>query len=137
MSASPSLEWLARLVLWLLAGYHLAVGAAALLAPALAVRLVRSLYGAALPEGGAYRYMTSMIGALAVTLGGLAAVAALAPAENRAIVAALVVLQLARIFCRLRDCRLLAASLGVTARRNAAAVLVLGAECVVLGLWLR
>jgi hypothetical protein len=124
-------------VLWLLAAYHLVLGAAALLAPALAVRLVRSLYGAAVPEGGAFRYMTSMIGALALAVGGLAGVAALAPAEHRAVVAALVCLQLCRIFCRLRDRRLLAASLGVSARSNGAAVLVLGAECVVLALWLR
>ena len=137
MTAAPPLDRLATLVLWLLAAYHIAAGAAALLAPALAARLVRSLYGAAVPEGGAFQYMTSMIGALALAVGGLACVAALAPAENRAIVSALVALQLCRIFCRLRDRRLLAASLGVSARSNGAAVLVLGTECVVLGLWLR
>ena len=137
MIAAVSLELLARLVLWLLAAYHLVLGAAALLAPPLAVRLVRSLYGAAVPEGGAFRYMTSMIGALALAVGWLAAVAARAPAEHRAVVGALVLLQLCRIFCRLRDRRLLARSLGVSARSNGAAVVVLGAECAVLGLWLR
>jgi hypothetical protein len=134
---APSLERLVQLVLWLLAGYHLALGAAALVAPALAVRLMRSLYGAELPEGGAFRYMTSMIGALAVAIGCLAAAAARAPAEHRAVVGALLLLQLCRIFCRLRDRGLLAASLGVSARRNGAAVVVLGAECLLLGLWLR
>ena len=137
MIAAPSLERLAQLVLWLLAAYHLVLGAAALLAPGLAVRLVRSLYGAAVPEGGAFRYMTSMIGALALAVGCLAAVAAIAPAEHREVVAALVLLQICRLSCRLRDRRLLAQSLGVSPRSNGAAVVVLGVECVVLGLWLR
>jgi hypothetical protein len=137
VTAPPSLERAVQLVLWLLAGYHLVVGAAALVAPALAARLIRSLYGATLPAEDAFRFATSMIGALALAIGLLAAVAALAPAEHRAIVGALIVLQLGRIFCRVRDRRLLASSLGVSPRSNGAAIAVLGAECIVLGLWMR
>ena len=137
MSASPALERVVQLVLWLLAVYHLVMGSAALFVPALAARLVRSLYGATLPESDAFRYATSMIGVLALAVGLLAAVAALRPAEHRAIVGALLVLQLGRLFCRVRDRRLLGTAFGVSARGNAAAIGVLAAECVVLGLWLR
>ena len=137
MSMASALEAAARVVLWLLAAYHVVVGAVALVSPARAASVMRSLYGAALPESDAFRYATSMIGALALAIGLVAAVAALAPAQHRAIVAALLVLQLGRIFCRLRDRRLLSASLGVTMQRNGAAIAILGAECAVLGLWLR
>jgi hypothetical protein len=137
VSAASALESAARFVLWLLAAYHVVVGAIALVAPARAASVMRALYGAALPSGDAFRYATSMIGALALAIGLVAGVAALAPAQHRAIIVALLVLQLGRIFCRLRDRRLLASSLGVTARRNGAAIIVLGAECAVLGLWLR
>jgi hypothetical protein len=78
-----------------------------------------------------------MTGALALAVGSLAAVAARAPRDHRAIVAALVVLQLGRAYCRIRDRRLLADSLGVSAGRNAAAIALLGAESAVLLLWLR
>ena len=134
---ASALEGAARFVLWLLAVYHVVVGAIALVSPARAASVMRSLYGAALPQSDAFRYATSMIGALALAIGLVAGVAALAPAQHRGIVAALLVLQLGRIFCRLRDRRLLASSLGVTTGRNGAAIVVLGAECAVLGLWLR
>lgn len=126
-----------RLVLWLLAGYHLVAGAAALLLPATARRGVRALYGAVLPEDDAVRYMISVTGALALAFGVLIAAAALAPAEHRDIIGALLVLQLGRAYCRLRDRRLLATALRVTARSNGAAILMLVAECLVLGTWLR
>lgn len=131
------LEPVVQLVLFVLAGYHIIVGGIALVAPSYAPLLMRSLYGARLPrDDGALRYMTSMIGGLALAIGILAAVAALRPAENAAIVAALLVLQLARIWCRLRDRQLLATALGVSARSNAASIATLGLECVVFGLWL-
>jgi hypothetical protein len=123
-------------VLWLLAAYHLTMGVTALVSPATAPRVMRALYGMTLPADDAWRYLTSMVGTLALTIGVLAAVAALAPAANRPIVAALLLLQLGRILCRIRDRRLLATALGVSGVRNSAAILVLVVECVVLGTWL-
>ena len=126
-----------RCVLWLLAAYHLAMGGIAVLAPSVASRVVRALYGAAVVESGQVRYMTSMIGALAIAIGGLAVVAALSPAANHSIVAALIVLMITRIFCRVRDRRLLAESFGVSGRRNMAAIALLAAESAILLLGLR
>jgi len=128
---------LVTLVLWLLAAYHIVMGAVALFAPDLASRMVASLYGASVVASAQQRYMTSMIGALALAIGGLAAVAAQRPYDNRAIIAAFLVLQLFRTFCRLRDRRVLAESFGVSGRANATAIAVLGAESVVLLLGLR
>ncbi|MDB4893197.1 MAG: hypothetical protein JWL61_5052 [Gemmatimonadetes bacterium] len=128
---------LVTLVLWLLAAYHIVTGAVALFAPDLAPRVVGSLYGATVASGGQVRYMTSMIGALALAIGGLAVVAAQRPYANRPIIAMLIVLQLCRVFCRVRDRRVLAESFGVNARANAAAIAVLVAESAVLTLGLR
>lgn len=124
-------------VLWLLAVYHIALGTAALLVPSTAARLVRALYGAALPDDGAFRYAVSMIGALALVVGGLAVVAARAPHANHPIVLALLVLQLARAFCRVRDHALLARAFGITPARNRVAIAALAAESIVLTLALR
>ncbi len=128
---------LAAAVLWLLAAYHVAMGAAALFAPSAAARLVRALYGATLPDDGAFRYAVSMIGALALAVGGLAAVAARAPTEHQSIVLALLVLQLCRAFCRIRDRALLARVYGIAPARNVAAIAALAAESTVLALALR
>ena len=135
--ASAMLERIVQLVLLVLAAYHIIVGGIALAAPSYAPLLMRSFYGARLPASeGAVRYMTSMIGALALAIGGLAAVAALRPAAHMPIVAALLVLQLARMFCRIRDRKLLATSLGVHARSNSAAIAVLGLEAALFAVWL-
>ena len=130
------LDLLVRFVLWLLAAYHLVMGAMALFAPSAAPPVIRSLYGASIADSGQLRYLTSMIGALAIAIGGLAAVAAPSPASNRPVIAALLVLQLSRLFGRVRDRRLLADSLHVSARSNAAAIVLLGGVSVVLFLGL-
>lgn len=124
-------------VIGVLALYHLVTGAMALFAPSRAARAVGALYGARLVDAPQLRYATSMIGALAIAIGGLAAVAAFDPYDNRAIIAALIVLQLARLFCRVRDRRMLAESLAVPPRRNAAMVAVLGLEVAILALVFR
>ena len=124
-------------LLLLLAIYHLAMGALALLAPSRATRAVGTLYGARLGDTPELRYATSMVGALALAIGGLAAVAALHPHEHRPVIAALLALQLARIFCRVRDRRMLADALGVSPARNWAMVVVLGVEVAILALALR
>lgn len=128
---------LLSMIVGILAVYHLVMGAIALFAPVRAARAAGALYDAALVDAPQLRYATSMIGALAVAIGGLAAVAAPRPYEHRAIVVALLALQLARLFCRIRDRRLLASSLGVAPRRNAMMIAVLGLEVVALSLVLR
>lgn len=123
---------LVTLVLWLLAAYHIVMGGVALFVPALAPKLVGSLYGATVATGGQWRYMTSMIGTLALAIGGLAVVAAQRPHDNRPIIAALIVLQLCRAFCRVRDRRLLAGSFGVSGRANSVAIAALITESAIL-----
>ena len=125
---------LVTLVVGILAIYHLLMGALALFAPARAARAIGALYGASLVDAPQLRYSTSMIGALALAVGGLAAIAAPHPYEHRAIVGALLLLQLARMFCRVRDRRLLAESLGVAPSRNVLMIAVLGLEVAVLAL---
>jgi hypothetical protein len=128
---------LLMLMIGLLAIYHLVMGAIALFAPSRAARAVGVLYGAQLTDGPQLRYATSMIGALAVALGGLAAIAAFDPFQHKPVIASLIALQLARLFCRVRDRRMLAESLGVAAGRNAVMMLILGAEVAVLALAFR
>ena len=120
-----------------LAIYHLATGAVALLAPRSAARLVGAFYGATLGDSPQLRYATSMIGALALAVGIVAASAAPDPLAHRPIIAALLVLQLARLGCRLRDRRLLLAAFGVTPRRNAVMVAVLSLEVLIFAFALR
>ena len=125
------------ILLVVLAVYHLVMGTVALFAPARAVRAAGALYGARLGDGAQLRYATSMIGALAIAVGALAAVAAVRPSANRPIIGALLVLQLARLFCRVRDRRLLTDSLGVAPGRNGAMITVLAVEVVILALAFR
>ncbi|NUQ21469.1 MAG: hypothetical protein HOQ09_10960 [Gemmatimonadaceae bacterium] len=125
------------LLLAALAIYHLVMGAIALLAPRQAARLVGAFYGATLGDSPQLRYATSMIGALAIAVGIAAGSAALHPVIRRPLVVALLVLQLARLFCRIRDRRLLAVAFGITPRRNAIMAAVLGVEIVILSLALR
>ena len=125
------------ILLVLLAIYHLLTGMLALLAPRQAARFVGAFYGATLGDSPQLRYATSMIGALAIAVGIAAGSAARDPAAHGSIVVALLVLQLGRLFCRVRDRRLLAAAFGVTPRRNAIMAAVLGFEIVILSLALR
>lgn len=125
---------LVTLVLWLLAAYHVVMGATALLVPDLAPRMVGSLYGASVAANGQVRYMTSMLGAQALVIGGLAVVAAQRPLANSPVIAAIMLLQLFRVFCRVRDRRVLAESFGVSNRANLAAIMLLSAQVVILAL---
>lgn len=137
MTAARVADVMLAVVLGILAVYHLVMGAIALFAPARAARTAGALYGVHLDNVPQLRYATSMIGALAVAVGGLATVAAFDPYQHRPIIASLIALQLARLFCRVRDRRMLAETLGVAPRRNAAMVLVLGVEAAVLALAFR
>ena len=123
---------LARAVLVVLAAYHLTTGLLALTAPAKARRLMRTLYGADLPDAAALDYAVSMIGAQALAIGVLAAVAAVDPARYRWVVAALALLQLLRAIVRVGRARVLRDALGVLPRRNVTMVVVLLLEVAAL-----
>lgn len=123
---------LARAVLVVLAAYHLTTGLLALTVPAKARQLVRTLYGAELPDAAAMDYAVSMIGAQALAIGVLAAVAAVDPARHRWVVAALALLQLLRAAVRLGRATVLRDALGVPPRRNAVMIVVLLLEVSVL-----
>ena len=124
-------------LLVLLALYHLGMGLVALLAPRTAGRLVGAFYGATLGDSAQLRYATSMIGALALAVGWTIVGALLISESFRWMMDTLIVLQLSRLFCRVRDRRMLATAFGVTPRRNAIAAAILGVEIVILTLGLQ
>ena len=126
------IEVLARLVLAILALYHLATGLVALVAPALARRLMRTVYAAELEASPAMDYATAMIGAQALALGLLAALAVRDPSGQRPFVAVLALLQLVRASVRIVRARTLRETMGVPASRNALAVAALLGEALVL-----
>ena len=127
---------LTQAVLALLAVYHLGTGALALAAPSRARGLARALYGAQLIDAAPMDYLVSMIGAQAIAIGLLAAVAAGDPPHHRAVVAALALLQLCRAIVRVVRARMLRDSLGVPPGRNVAMILVLLTEVAVLAVFL-
>jgi hypothetical protein len=127
---------LAQVVLVILAIYHLTTGVLALLAPATARRLVRVVYGAQLVDAAPMDYAVSMIGAQAIAIGVLAAVATTDPVRYRAVVVALALLQLLRALVRMVRARLLRDALGVATDRNAVMVAVLLVEVAVLVVFL-
>ena len=123
---------LARVVLVVLAVYHLTTGLLALAAPTRARQLMRELYGAELPDAAAMDYAVSMIGAQALAIGVLAAVAAVDPTRNWWVVAALALLQLIRAAVRIGRARVLRDALGVPPQRNVIMIVVLLLEVAVL-----
>jgi hypothetical protein len=127
---------LAQVVLVILAIYHLTTGVLALVAPAAARRLVRVVYGAQLVDAAPMDYAVSMIGAQAIAIGVLAAVATTDPVRYRAVVVALALLQLLRALVRMVRARLLRDALGVATDRNAVMVAVLLVEVAVLVVFL-
>lgn len=123
---------LAQAVLALLAVYHLATGAVALVAPSRARRFARAVYGAQLADAGPMDYLVSMIGAQAIAIGILAAAATADPARYRAVVAALALLQLLRALVRVVRAGVLRDSLGVQPHRNASMIALLLIEVAIL-----
>ena len=122
----------AQAVLALLAAYHLGTGLLALMAPAGARRFARALYAADLRDNGQMDYVVAMIGAQAVAIGVLAAVATVDPVRNRAIVGGLALLQFLRAATRVARAGTLRDALGVPPRRNAIKIAVILAEVAVL-----
>lgn len=123
---------LVRLVLAILAVYHVVAGLVALAAPARARRLMRVLYAAELEGSAAMDYATAMIGAQALVIGVLAAIAIRNPDDHRAVIAALALLQLVRAGVRIVRARTLRDAMRVPPSRNAIAIATLVAESAVL-----
>jgi hypothetical protein len=109
-----------RILLAGLAAYHLAIGALAVLSYQGTAAAVRTLYGAELDEGAQLRYAIRMLGLYALAFGFLLAAAAREPAAHRHVVLAAALLLIARGLMRLTLARPVAASFGVSARRNRA-----------------
>ena len=129
---SGTLAVLVRLVLAVLAVYHLTTGLLALVAPARARRLMHALYAARLEGSAAMDYATAMIGAQALAIGALAANAIRNPDDHHAIVAVLAYLPLVRAAVRIIRARTLRDALQVPASRNGIAIAALLAEAAVL-----
>ena len=127
---------LTQAVLAILAVYHLVTGALALVAPSKARQFARNAYGAEFVDTAPMDYLVSMIGAQALAIGVLAAVATSDPAGHRAIIAALALLQLVRAVVRVVRARVLRDSLGVSSQRNVIMVVVLLAEVAILAAFL-
>ena len=129
-------ELLLRLVLGVLAAYHLGIGLASLVSARLTARIMGALYGIGVDESAQMRYAVRMLGLHALALGALLVPAALSPAEHRATVVVVCGLQLARAACRLLLRRELTAAFRVSPRRNALNAALLVAEAAVLAVCL-
>jgi hypothetical protein len=124
-----------RVVLGLLAAYHLAIGLISVASHRWTARLTRGLYALSMGEDARFRYAVKMLGLYALALGALLALAARDPAAHRPIVAAITFLQAARGLSRLAFRRLLAEGFGVPPRRNAAHACFLMATAALLAWW--
>jgi hypothetical protein len=123
-----------RVVLGLLAAYHLAMGWLAVLSPATAGRASAMLYRASVADAPELRYAVRMLGLYAVAIGSLLALATWSPSEYRAVIIVTAGLQLARAACRILLRRELAAGFDVPARRNYLSASLLVAEACVLAI---
>jgi hypothetical protein len=124
-----------RVVLGLLAAYHLAIGLVSIASHRWTARLTRGLYALSLGEDARFRYAVKMLGLYALAFGALLALAARDPAAHRPVIAALIFLQTARALTRLAFRRLLAEGFGVPPRRNAAHACLLLATAALLAWW--
>jgi hypothetical protein len=107
-----------RVLLAGLAAYHLAIGALAVLSYRRTAAAVRALYAAELEGGAQLRYAIRMLGLYALAFGFLLSAAAWEPAAHRHVVLTAALLLIARALMRLALARSVAASFGVSARRN-------------------
>jgi hypothetical protein len=124
---------LARIVLGVLAVYHLSIGVVSLASHRAATSVVVKLYGvSSLDSAPQLRYATMMLGLQALAIGSLAAVAAWTPFAHRDVIAVLAALQAGRAVYRLVFRRLLREAFGIPVRRNALTAALLIAEAMVL-----
>lgn len=108
-----------KIVMWIIAGMHLVVGAGLIVAPGFA-QFMAEVYGADVEWTPELRYILKPLGAFMVTLGILAAAAALNPTKHRVIMYGFVVLHLARALQRLVWAQEVQAAFGISASRNVA-----------------
>jgi hypothetical protein len=80
-----------RVLLWMTAGYHVAAGVAATVAQPYAIRLGAFLYGIGITLTPEMELVVRYLGVFGITLGVLAALAALDPVGNRKIIWGLIV----------------------------------------------
>jgi hypothetical protein len=124
---------LARIVLVVLAVYHLSVGALSVFSHAAAERFVARLYAVKSLDGSTQlRYAVKMLGLQAIALGALAGVAAWNPAGHRDVIAVLAALQASRAACRLALRRSLRETFGIPETRNLLNTTLLLVEAVIL-----
>ena len=129
-------EVLLRLVLGVLALYHLGIGLASVLSGRLTARVAEAMYGIRVDASPQVRYAVRMLGLYALALGALLVPAALSPAAHREIIVVVCGLQLARAACRVLLRRELTAAFRVSPRRNALNAALLVAEAAVLAVCL-
>jgi hypothetical protein len=126
-----------RLVLGLLAVYHLAIGVISAFAPAWARRVAQGFYGieVELEPGAQVGYAMRMLGLYALTLGFLLALATADPHGHRAVILAVIFLQSMRAAFRLLHRAELHSSFHVPAPRNVFNAGLLLAQVALLVAW--
>ncbi len=97
-----------RVVLWSIAVYHLAAGIVATFFREAAASLAGLLFGVAITMDGQTELLVRYLGAFGIAFGVLAAMAALDPVRNKAIIYGAVVYFVARAFDRIAFASLLA-----------------------------
>jgi hypothetical protein len=124
---------LARIVLVVLAVYHLSAGTLSVFSHAGAERFVARFYGVTSLDGSPQlRYAVRMLGLQALALGALAGVAAWDPAGHRDVIAVLAALQASRAACRVMLRRSLRVTFGIPEGRNLLNASLLLVEAVIL-----
>jgi hypothetical protein len=97
-----------RVLLWLIAVYHLVAGVVATFCQEAAVRLGGLMFGVRITMDGQAELLVRYLGAFGIAFGVLAALAALQPARNRAIIYGAVVYFAVRAIDRILFASLLA-----------------------------
>lgn len=133
--SSKSLQSL-KLFLWGICAFHAAVGIGLNVSPAFP-QTMATYYGATVEWTPAFLYILKPLGAFMLVLGVLAAVAALKPLENVAIVYGFMLLFLVRAFQRLIHQDELLDVFGITAKHNFGNMVFFTAMAVGLFLLLR
>ena len=125
-----------RIVLVILAGYHLGIGIVSITSLRLTAQVTATLYGLAVSETPALRYAVRMLGLYALAIGALLSLAALDPDSHRELIIVVAGLQLARAACRLIFANELRDAFQLRAERNLLNASLLVAEAMALMVFL-
>lgn len=125
-------EVVLRVLLGLLAAYHIGMGTASVFSPAYAARLAEASYGVTLSADPQTQYLIRMLGLLAVAIGSLLTIAMLEPAGNRGTIVVIAALQASRAACRILFAGHLHQSFGLPRTRNALNAALLVCQAVLL-----